>query len=852
METISKRLEVLFSDNPTLKPKLQTPQLELQYAKILEQGTLEALGPETPLYRTGKPVENIFFILDGEASELFHTSSKDANRNVQIRTVGPGRWLGLYDLLGRKPHSTSAKMLREGFVLKFEPQLLFHHFYNNPDLRNLFVRLNVLNRLRTIPFLASCPTTILGFLADACDVKDRKVDEKIYKIGDAVDQIYVIDKGQVSLKFESDSAEIWLGNSAPFGFRGSPDQGMMTNAFYDLDHTASAWCPTTTFGWPRSEFMRITGISPEKVGMETRSAAADQFLTLPMVKNLDEAQRFRLLGFVGHYVIPQHQLLMQQGEFADSMWVLMPQSQATLYAYDRSRNLQTTPVIGPVSVNERAILRALLPCPSTLQAEPNSQWLRLHVDDFEEFAKQDAKLKKFSLINQKDELSKIFGISVPKVTSDVVDKLEFELQPGEVFEFLDRRHWIVCAQKMLPGLIIFALIVVFWIIVSVTGTSNLWFDVSVLLALLICGVQMGWGWLDYRNDFLMVTNMRVVHQEKVVFFSERQQTALMEQVRDIKVERKTVLGNFFGYGDIYIQTTAKSSILFDRISDPEQVQNKIREVQDRRNRHFLASGRWEIYNALERQLGLKNEIPTTVWRAAKAQVEPKISGSLWQLLFRPQGRKQLITDGGQDRIVWRKHWIVLIGKLVAPGLLALLMTGLSLGLMIYYVWGGMLAWGILGIPVGLVSMFFWTWLWWTVQDWYNDTYEVNATEVIDTEMKPLFFPIYFDKEVRKGSLNDTNEITYSIPTILNYLLNFGNVLIETSSPGGRFTFDNVPDPAHVAEEVRRKVAEFYERQRNEENRRRAAEFPVWFEMYERLGNERVNRDTEMQSVQAGA
>ena len=208
----------------------------------------------------------------------------------------------------------------------------------------------------------------------------------------------------------------------------------------------------------------------------------------------------------------------------------------------------------------------------------------------------------------------------------------------------------------------------------------------------------------------------------------------------------------------------------------------------------------------------------------------------------------MISDVGQDRIVWRKHWIVLIGKLIAPGFLALLTTGISVGLMLYYIWGGVLAWGILGIPTGLISTFFWTWLWWTVQDWYNDTYEVNSNEVIDTEMKPLFFPIYFDKEVRKGSLNDTNEITYTIPGLLNYLFNFGNVLIETSSPGGRFTFDNVPDPAHVAEEVRRKVAEFYERQRTEDNRRRAAEFPVWFEMYERLGNERVNRDTEQQVV----
>ena len=231
-------------------------------------------------------------------------------------------------------------------MLKFEPQKLFHLFYNNPDLRNIFIPLDILNRLRTVPFLASCPNTILGFLAESCTVSERLPDKPIYTIGEPVDQIYVVDKGQVSLKYD-DNIEVWWGNSAPFGFRGSSDQGVVTNAFYDLDHTATACCATTTFGWSRDEFIKITGISPEKVGMETRLSAAEQFERLPMINKLDDNQRNRLLGFVGHYAIPQHQLLMQQGEFADSMWVLMPQSQATLYAYDRGRNLQTTPVNWP-------------------------------------------------------------------------------------------------------------------------------------------------------------------------------------------------------------------------------------------------------------------------------------------------------------------------------------------------------------------------------------------------------------------------------------------------------------------------------------------------------------------------
>lgn len=58
----------------------------------------------------------------------------------------------------------------------------------------------------------------------------------------------------------------------------------------------------------------------------------------------------------------------------------------------------------------------------------------------------------------------------------------------------------------------------------------------------------------------------------------------------------------------------------------------------------------------------------------------------------------------------------------------------------YYIAGAPLSIALLAIPVGLFSMFLWTWLWWVVQDWYNDTYEVTDTEIIDTEMRPLLFP----------------------------------------------------------------------------------------------------------------
>ena len=93
-------------------------------------------------------------------------------------------------------------------------------------------------------------------------------------------------------------------------------------------------------------------------------------------------------------------------------------------------------------------------------------------------------------------------------------------------------------------------------------------------------------------------------------------------------------------------------------------------------------------------------------------------------------------------------------------------------------------------------------------------------------------------EADRASLIDINDISYTVPGPLSYLLNMGSVVAETAAQAGKFSFDRVKNPLAVSDEIRRRVEQYYERQRSAENRRRAQEFPVWFEMYERLGTER--------------
>ncbi len=815
-------VDFFVSKYPSFAPKRNDGQLEI----ILGNAEGMDAQPNQTLYKQGDAVANVYLLVSGTVQERQQVRDPRTGPRMVSRSRNPGRLLGLYDLIYRRPHSTTATVTDDSVLYALKPQQIFRLLYNYPELRQSLIPIQILNRLRTIPFFSEMTPTILGFLAESCIPISIPGGTSIYSNNDSAEYIYVVDKGQVRLKYP-DGQQLWLGNSQPFGYVGTAANLLHLPDPYDVDHAADSGCATSLFGWFRSEFVEITGQSPERLGQKVRAEAGETLDSLSIFNDFSDAERFRLLGYMSHYHFPHHQLLTQQGEFADSLWILMPRQEAKMYAFV-GNSLQKSSVTGTAFFNENA-LEAQVPCTSTLQAEPGSQWLRLHTEDFRKF-----------LAGEPDKML-IGRLGVHSVTATVLAKaaptFDFPLLPGESVELLERRHWIVFLKKILLPLILFGIIVFGWGGITLTGVATLFVDLPVLALLLLSGLWMLWGWVDYYNDYFLVTNMRVAQVEKVIFFSEKRVTALLEQVRDVRFQQSTLWQTFWRYGTLSVHTAGKSQISFDFLHNPDQAAAKINQLSMRRAEHHVAGGKREIYNALERQLGLTIDTPPRVWQQAQSKAA-QAQRSWWRFLFNRESREQFLTEQHSDRVVWRKHWFVLLTKIAAPAILSLTSTAATVWMMGYYIAGAPLSIALLAIPVGLFSMFLWTWLWWVVQDWYNDTYEVTDTEIIDTEMRPLLFPIYFDKMVRRASLIDINDISYTVPDPVSYLLNMGNVVAETAAQAGKFSFDRVKNPLAVSDEIRRRVEQYYERQRSAENRRRAQEFPVWFEMYERLGTER--------------
>lgn len=58
--------------------------------------------------------------------------------------------------------------------------------------------------------------------------------------------------------------------------------------------------------------------------------------------------------------------------------------------------------------------------------------------------------------------------------------------------------------------------------------------------------------------------------------------------------------------------------------------------------------------------------------------------------------------------------------------------------------------------------------------------------------------------------------------------------LQTAAADGDLTFDYVPNPRAVKEEIRRRIENFHRQKELEQAKQRAQELPDWFETYDRL------------------
>jgi uncharacterized membrane protein YdbT with pleckstrin-like domain len=367
------------------------------------------------------------------------------------------------------------------------------------------------------------------------------------------------------------------------------------------------------------------------------------------------------------------------------------------------------------------------------------------------------------------------------------------LAEDEIVHLILRKH----PAYLLVSLVLPVLLGWFAVVIYVVGSFVEISSVSLviewvgILAMIVALLWVVWSYIDWRNDYYIVSDRRVVWLEHVIGLYDSRQEAPLTAIKSEEVQ-STLLGRYLGYGDVLVHTLM-GRITFRNVGQPEQVKAVIIAQQE------LAIERQ--YDAdLQAMDELINERMEPAPKEEKDEVESvsgePLSPSLAMAVEHPLPGWETIVNFFKTRveedgtITYRKHIYILFRKVFLPSLLILLVFAVNAYLISEDISGPLIL--LLG------SAFFIAFgLWWLYQfiDWRNDIYRITFDKIIDSERKPL------GSEVTKSAyLDNILSLDYERLGLLGILLNFGNVIINVGTEN-KFIFWRIHNPARAQQDI---------------------------------------------------
>ncbi len=399
----------------------------------------------------------------------------------------------------------------------------------------------------------------------------------------------------------------------------------------------------------------------------------------------------------------------------------------------------------------------------------------------------------------------------------------------EITIVMAQKSWFALLRRILLPAVLFLLataLSVSLIFLTAIATEIL---ISLILATLVgIGLWIFWAYEDWQNDDLIVTSKRIIHIERVLippFPIERHEISL-NQVQDI-VTRQNIWTSVFGIQTLAVKTAGTATIEFPYLAEAEWIRDEIFRARELAQTRYIGEERSQIrrrlMDELDREAGRTYE---RLEQEGEQQVTPEAQGVLKVLdYFIP--RMQIVRP---DRIIWRRHWLILAQEALLPILLLICSTVLlALALLRPGFLSYVPAQWMVPVPAG-AALFSMLWYLWTYDGWRNDIYIVTDERIIDVEGSPF----HLTRESRiEGTFDVIQSVDYSSPNWLYRALRIGDVTIDTAAQRAAFTFDLVSRPAMVQQEIFQRLTAYREQQAHEERERQYAEFSKWFGTYHR-------------------
>jgi hypothetical protein len=403
-------------------------------------------------------------------------------------------------------------------------------------------------------------------------------------------------------------------------------------------------------------------------------------------------------------------------------------------------------------------------------------------------------------------------------TREIVRSQKFDwLRDDEVIYQIARKHGAILAAVLVgPALLLVLSLVLVYFVASLGSGTAIWMAGVVAAALMGSGAILWgiWNYIDWGNDYYIVTNQRAVWIEKVIWLYDSRDEAPLNTILSVNVTTN-FWGRSLGFGNVIVRTYT-GEIIFRNLGNPHQMADAVEEYWHRAQERSEREEAEAMELAIRKHLGLVKEQPEP--KLPPIQVSPppgqvsKKKASLWDRYFR-DFFKMRIEEG--NTITFRKYWTVLVGKTWRPTLgifIVLVLTGAYLGL--YFLNSiEFLSPRIVLLTGILLTLLLLPWWFYGYVDWRNDIYQVTDKYIFDIERKPL------GTEVKKSApLENILSLEHKRVGFLGYLFNYGNVIINVGV--AQFVFIGVHEPARVQQDV---FDRMYALRRNKEEAEAAVE-----------------------------
>jgi hypothetical protein len=324
------------------------------------------------------------------------------------------------------------------------------------------------------------------------------------------------------------------------------------------------------------------------------------------------------------------------------------------------------------------------------------------------------------------------------------------------------------------------------------------FTLSLFLAAIVMGAIVIYLVIDWANDFLILTNLRVVYDDQQLLVRHVQQQLLVSDIQQVNLIQNTYPQYWLGYGALNMRSFSPRSLFFANAAQPKVMQSMILAEVNKLRRQTEPE---LLRQMIEDQI--YNDRPLPKPRLA-IQVQELHGPFPW--LFHPNPE----IDYERETVIWRPFWPFLLLQLLRP-IGTFLVVALAL---VFLIRLELISFGValvLGLPVLLACGF---WAFWIYEEHENDIYILTRQNITDVDKRP------FGPETRRvAPLGAIQDISFDVgfwEALLQNLFNlgFGDVVVKTGgAAGGDFTFKHVPDPRGVQATINDYLTDFRKREK---------------------------------------